>query len=59
MTRRTKTPEPPKPPPREERRLAKPLVQAGRLLEPGEIVRLRPDQIERLAPDGYFAEDSP
>jgi hypothetical protein len=44
--------------------LARPLVQAGVRREPGEVVALRPDQIERLAPDGYFedaqdAQDAP
>ena len=33
---------------REDRVLAKPLIQAGERREPGETVRLRPDQIERL-----------
>ena len=39
---------------REDRVLAKPLIQAGERREPGETVRLRPDQIERLEGDGYF-----
>ena len=39
---------------REERTLAKPIEQAGVLREPGETVRLRPDQIARLEPEGYF-----
>ena len=34
--------------------LAKALVQAGELKEPGETVWLRSDQIERLEPEGYF-----
>lgn len=39
---------------RQERVLAKPLIQAGLLRKPGETVRLRPGQIERLEVDGYF-----
>ena len=39
---------------REARVLAKPIEQAGVLREPGETVRLRPDQIARLEPEGYF-----
>ena len=37
-----------------ERVLARELVNRGRLLQPGDTVRLRPAQIERLEPDGYF-----
>ena len=36
------------------RTLAKPLIQAGVRREPGEEVALRPEQIERLEPEGYF-----
>lgn len=32
--------------------LARPLVQAGALRAAGETVRLRPDQVERLEPEG-------
>ena len=39
---------------REDRVLAKPLIQAGVRREAGETVRLRPDQIARLEADGYF-----
>ena len=39
---------------REERTLARPLRVAGVQREPGATVRLRPDQIARLEPDGYF-----
>ena len=39
---------------REERILAKPLVQSGVLKQPGETVRLRPDQIARLEAGGHF-----
>ncbi len=39
---------------REERILARPLVQAGVERMPGETVRLRPAQIERLEQEGYF-----
>ena len=42
-----------------ERVLAKALVQAGARKSPGETVRLRPAQIERLAPRGYFEEPAP
>ena len=34
--------------------LARPLILAGVRREPGETVTLRPDQVERLAPQGYF-----
>ena len=34
--------------------LARPLIQAGMKKEPGDEVLLRPDQIERLEPEGYF-----
>ena len=37
-----------------ERVLAKPLIQRGVRREPGETVLLRPDQIERLEPEGYL-----
>lgn len=40
--------------PRQKRVLAKPLVQAGERREIGETVELRPDQIARLEPEGYF-----
>ncbi len=46
MTRKTKV--------REERVLAKPLIQTGVLKQPGETVRLRPDQIARYGTQGYF-----
>ena len=39
---------------REQRMLAKPLVQAGIECNPGDTVRLRPDQIARLEAQGYF-----
>lgn len=39
---------------RQERILARPMTVAGAALAPGETVRLRPDQIERLEPEGYF-----
>ena len=39
---------------RVERVLARDLVQRGILRRPGETVLLRPDQIARLEPDGYF-----
>ncbi len=47
MTRKTDT--------REERILARPMIQAGIERAPGETVRLRPDQIERLQAQGYLA----
>ena len=34
--------------------LAKPLVNRGVELQPGDTVDLRQDQIERLEPEGYF-----
>ena len=34
--------------------LARPLIQAGALRDAGETVRLRPDQVERLEPEGYL-----
>lgn len=37
-----------------ERTLARELINDGRLLQPGETVRLRPEQIERLEPEGFF-----
>ena len=40
---------------REERVLARPMIQAGIERAPGETVRLRPDQIERLQAQGYLA----
>lgn len=45
--------------PRQKRVLAKPLVQAGERREPGETVELRPDQIARLEPEGYFEAPVP
>ena len=39
---------------REARVLARPLVVAGELRQPGETVRLTPAQIDRLEPEGYF-----
>ncbi len=39
---------------REERVLAKPIVQAGIERASGETVRLRPDQIARLEAEGCF-----
>ena len=39
--------------------LARPLVQAGVERAAGETVRLRPDQVERLAPDDYFEPPTP
>ena len=39
---------------RTPRVLARPLIQAGVERAAGETVRLRPDQVERLEPDGYF-----
>lgn len=53
---------PPAPDPddgRVERTLARDLVQRGALRRPGETVRLRPDQIARLEPDGYFEAAAP
>ena len=44
---------------REKRVLAKPLVQGGQPKAPGDEVWLRPDQIERLAPGGFFKTDEP
>ena len=41
---------------RVERVLAKPMVQGGVEHAAGETVLLRPDQVERLEADGYFAE---
>ena len=40
---------------RQMRTLARALVVAGERKRPGDRVRLRPDQIARLAPEGYFA----
>lgn len=37
-----------------ERTLARPLINAGVELRPGDTVMLRQDQIDRLEPDGYF-----
>lgn len=34
--------------------LAKPLVNRGIELQPGDTVDLRQEQIERLEPEGYF-----
>ena len=34
--------------------LARELIQAGELRRPGDTVTLRPDQAERLEPQGYF-----
>ena len=50
---------PMQPAPRQKRVLAKPLIQAGERREPGETVELRPDQIARLEPDGYFEPVAP
>ena len=36
--------------------LARQLVNRGRVLQPGDEVRLRPDQIEALRADGYFVD---
>ena len=44
----------PRSPRRGRRVLARPLVQAGTLRARGETVELRPDQIARLEPAGYF-----
>ena len=38
--------------------LAKQLVNRGRMLEPGDKVRLLPMQIEALVDEGYFDPDS-
>ena len=40
---------------RQMRTLARALVVAGERKRPGDRVRLRPDQIARLEPEGYFA----
>ena len=40
--------------PRHKRVLAKPMVVAGELMQPGETVSLTDQQIERLAAEGYF-----
>ena len=40
----------------ESRVLKRPLTLAGRERAPGETVRLRPDQVERLTAEGYFAK---
>ena len=37
--------------------LKRELWQRGELKRPGETVRLRPDQIDRLRPEGYFEEN--
>lgn len=39
-----------------EKVLARPLVQAGVLREPGDTVTLTPAQVERLAAEGYFTD---
>ena len=39
-----------------KKRLVKPLIQGGERREAGEVVTLRPDQVERLASEGYFNE---
>ena len=39
---------------RTPRVLARPLIQAGALRAAGETVRLRPEQVERLEPEGYL-----
>ena len=44
---------------RVERVLARELTQRGILRRPGETVLLRPDQIARLEPDGYFMPHKP
>lgn len=41
------------------RKLARPLIQAGVERNPGETVLLRRDQIDRLAPEGYFENAAP
>ena len=41
----------------EKRVLAKEMVQAGNRLMPGDVVWLRPDQIERLEAEGYFESE--
>ena len=53
MTRRRK-----QTPQRLDKVLARPIVQAGVLREPGETITLTPAQVERLAPEGYFADTS-
>ena len=45
---------PMKPAPRLKRVLARPIIQAGIERQIGETVELRPDQVERLEPEGYF-----
>lgn len=47
------------PAPREERVLAKPMIQAGVERRLGEKVLLRPDQISRLEAEGYFEDGAP
>ena len=44
---------------REERVLARPLVAAGELRQPGETVRLHPAQIDWLEPGGHFEPAPP
>ena len=44
---------------REKRVLAKAIIQAGVERNAGETVELRPDQIARLEPDGYFESEAP
>ena len=43
---------------RHERVLAKPMVVAGELMQPGETVSLTDQQIERLAAEGYFEPET-
>ena len=45
--------------PRQKRVLARSLVQAGEHRAIGETVELRPDQIARLEPEGYFEAPAP
>ena len=45
-----------KQPPRRKVTLARELIQRGEVKQPGDEVELRPDQIECLAPEGYFAD---
>lgn len=48
--RRQKTPQ------RLDKVLARPMVQAGKLYQPGDTITLTPAQVERLAPLGYFSD---
>ena len=50
-------PDPQNPQPeRRKMKLARELIQRGLVRRPGETVELRPDQIDRLRPEGYFDE---